>query len=117
MKYVIIFLFLFGIFSCKKVEKEKNIGFIHENYFAVSETDRKLDSVNNIIPEDSNKLQLIIKKDARFNDDYLTGGIHFMIEDSLKSYYLINYLEPLTLMCGNVDPLSKSDSIFIVKKT
>ncbi len=55
--------------------------------------------------------------DKRFNSDYSLGAINFLIEDNEKSYYVIKDLEPFILMCGNVDPMSKRDSINSINKS
>ena len=116
MKNAVFFTVLFLIFSCKKTEKEKYIGFIHENYFSVSEIERKLDSIVKATANDS--VHVIIDNNvnsAFYNKNYLLGSIHFLIEDSVKSYYAIRDLEPFILMCGNVPPFSKVDSLQMVE--
>ena len=84
---------------------------MNKNYFSVSENDRKIDSTLNIKVKDSVERPLPITYDKRYNPDYSIGAIHFLIEDKENSYYVIKDLEPFILMCGNVDPMSKRDSI------
>ncbi len=112
--YCIIFFILFC--SCKKNEKEINLTpLIHKSYFSVSENNRKIDSIRNIKKNDSLEI-LEINVDKRYNENYHIGAIHFLIQDSIKSFYLVNYLENEILMCGNVTPLSKNDSIRIISE-
>ena len=40
-----------------------------------------------------------------------------MIINEKQSYYLINYLEPQILMCGNVSPMTVKDSINAVNES
>jgi len=111
--FLTIILLLSG--CSKKQNDDGSKLLVHNNYFSVSENNRKLDSIKNNLQSDS--LEIIeIHKDKRYNDDYHIGAIHFMIYDSSKSYYLINYLENPVLMCGNLTALSREDSIKIVKK-
>jgi hypothetical protein len=116
MKVIYCILILILFYSCKKVEKEINLTpLIHKAYFSVSENDKKLDSTRNIKRNDSREI-LEINIDKRYNKDYHIGGIHFLIQDSTKSYYFINYLENQVIICGNISPLLKEDSIKIINE-
>lgn len=112
VSYILILLILF--YSCNKDKNEINLTpLIHKKYFSVSENDKKLDSIRSIKRNES--LEIIeINTDKRYNKQYHIGGIHFLIEDSIKSYYLVNYLENPILICGNIPPLSENDSIKIL---
>lgn len=106
------------ILSCKETAEDKKDGnpFVNKNYFSVSEYDGKIDSTRiNFVNDSLQILDNII--DKRFNPNYSLGAIHFLIEDNEKSYYVVKDLEPFILMCGNVDPMSKSDSINSIKKS
>ena len=96
IKYNLLIFILF--FSCKKKENEIVLNpLIHKNYFSVSENDKKLDSIRNNQKSEYPEINI----DKRYNKQYHLGGIHFLIEDSLRSYYLINYVKNPVLMCGN----------------
>lgn len=112
MNRILTFSIILLILSCKKTTEDKKDGnpFVNKNYFSVSEYDRKADSTRiNFVNDSLQILDNII--DKRFNADYSLGAIHFLIEDNEKSYYVVKDLEPFILMCGNVDPMSKRDSI------
>ena len=113
MNRILTFSIFLLILSCKKTAEDKKDGnpFVNKNYFSVSEYDRKVDSTLNIKVKDSVERPLPITYDKRYNPDYSIGAIHFLIEDKENSYYVIKDLEPFILMCGNVDPMSKRDSI------
>lgn len=111
IKYNLLIFILF--FSCKKKENEIVLNpLIHKNYFSVSENDKKLDSIRNNQKSEYHEINI----DKRYNKQYHLGGIHFLIEDSLRSYYLINYVKNPVLMCGNIPPFSKIDSAKIVNE-
>lgn len=115
MKLTYIFSAFLLICSCKKIENEKNLTLAHKEYFSISENNQKLDSIKNIRKDSREALEIHL--DKRFNTNYHMGGIHFLIEDSIKSYYLVNYLENPFMMCGNIEPLSKQDSINLVNES
>ena len=118
MNRILTFSIFLLILSCKKTAEDKKDGnpFVNKNYFSVSEYDRKVDSTRiNFVNDSLQILDNII--DKRFNSDYSLGAIHFLIEDNEKSYYVIKDLEPFILMCGNVDPMSKRDSINSINKS
>jgi len=110
-KIILIFINLFILLSCtEKLKKKDSSLIVHKKYFSVSENNKKIDSIENI-PLSHDREQLRIIKDKRFNEDYHIGAIHFLIINEKQSYYLINYLEPQILMCGNVSPMTVKDSI------
>ena len=110
-KIILIFINLFILLSCtEKLKKKDSSLIVHKKYFSVSENNKKIDSIENI-PLSHDREQLRIIKDKRFNENYHTGAIHFLIINEKQSYYLINYLEPQILMCGNVSPMTVKDSI------
>lgn len=118
MNRILIFSIFLLILSCKKTAEDKKNGnpFVNKNYFSVSEYDRKVDSTRiNFVNDSLQILDNII--DKRFNSDYSIGAIHFLIEGNEKSYYVIKDLDPFILMCGNVDPISKRDSINSINKS
>ena len=117
MRFLIFILFLFLIFGCKNKQEENKLNLlVHKNYFSISENDRKIDSINKIPRSDSREF-LEIKKDPLYNEDYHIGAIHFLIVDSTKSFYLINSLENPVLICGNISPLTKQDSLRKVRES
>lgn len=113
MNRFLLFLICFTILSCRKSTEEKKAGnpFVHKNYFSIAEYDRKIDSISPTKLNDSIERPPPFPIDKRFNSNYSLGAIHFLIEDNEKSYYVIKDLEPLILMCGYMDPMSKKDSI------
>ena len=116
-KIILIFINLFILLSCtEKLNKKDSNLIVHKRYFSVSENNKKIDSIENI-PLSHDREQLRIIKDKRFNEDYHTGAIHFLIINEKQSYYLINYLEPQILMCGNVPPMTVKDSINTVNES
>ena len=118
MNQILTFSIFLLILSCKETAEDKKDGnlFVNKNYFSVSEYDRKVDSTRiNFVNDSLQILDNII--DKRFNSDYSLGAINFLIEDNEKSYYVIKDLEPFILMCGNVDPMSKRDSINSINKS
>ena len=118
MNRILTFSIFLLILSCKKTAEDKKDGnpFVNKNYFSVSEYDRKVDSTRiNFVNDSLQILDNII--DKRFNSDYSLGAIHFLIEDNEKSYYVVKDLEHFILMCGNVDPMSKRDSINSINKS
>ena len=116
-KIILIFINLFILLSCtEKLNKKDSNLIVHKRYFSVSENNKKIDSIENI-PLSHDREQLRIIKDKRFNEDYHTGAIHFLIINEKQSYYLINYLEPQILMCGNVSPMTVKDSINAVNES
>ena len=118
MNRILTFSIFLLILSCKKTAEDKKDGnpFVNKNYFSVSEYDRKVDSTRiNFVNDSLQILDNII--DKRFNSYYSLGAIHFLIEDNEKSYYVVKDLDPFILMCGNVDPMSKRDSINSIKKS
>lgn len=115
MKLLYFFSIFLLICSCKKNEYEKNLTLAHKEYFSISENNQKLDSIKNIRKDSRETLEIHL--DKKYNTNYHIGGIHFLIEDSITSYYLINYLENPILMCGNIDPLSKQDSINLINES
>ena len=119
MNRILTFSIFLLILSCKKILEEKKDGnpYVNKNYFSVSEYDGKIDSLSNIKLNDSIETPPPITFDKRYNSDYSLGAIHFLIEDNEKSYYVIKDLEPFILMCGNVDPMSKRDSINSIIKS
>ena len=119
MNRILTFSIFLLILSCKKTAEDKKDGnpFVNKNYFSVSENDRKIDSTLNIKVKDSVERPLPITYDKKYNPDYSIGAIHFLIEDNEKSYYVIKDLEPFILICGNVDPMSKRDSINSINKS
>lgn len=119
MNRILLFSIFFLLVGCKKTAEEKKDGnpFVNKNYFSVSEYDGKIDSISNINVNDSIERPPPITIDKKFNSDYSLGAIHFLIEDNGKSYYVIKDLEPLILMCGNMDPMSKQDSINSVNRS
>ena len=116
-KTFLIVLNIFLMLSCTdKLKKEDSNLIVHKKYFSVSENDKKIDSIKNIpLSPDLEQLQII--KDKRFNEDYHIGAIHFLIINEKQSYYLINYLKPQILICGNVAPMTVKDSIRAVNKS
>ena len=117
LKYDFLILTLILFLGCKKSENKDELNsLIHKNYFSVTENNNKLDSIRNIKRNDSIEV-IEINNDKRFNSHYYLGGIHFLITDSLNSYYLINYLENPILMCGNIPQISKIDSVKIVNES
>lgn len=116
-KIILIFINLFILLSCtEKLKKKDSSLIVHKKYFSVSENNKKIDSIENI-PLSHDREQLRIIKDKRFNENYHTGAIHFLIINEKQSYYLINYLEPQILMCGNVSPMTVKDSINAVNES
>ena len=116
-KIILIFINLFILLSCtEKLKKKDSNLIVHKRYFSVSENNKKIDSIENI-PLSHDREQLRIIKDKRFNENYHTGAIHFLIINEKQSYYLINYLEPQILMCGNVSPMTVKDSINAVNES
>ena len=116
-KIILIFINLFILLSCtEKLKKKDSSLIVHKKYFSVSENNKKIDSIDNI-PRSPDREQLRIIKDKRFNEDYHIGAVHFLIINEKQSYYLINYLEPQILMCGNVPPMNVKDSINAVNKS
>lgn len=113
MSKIILLSFLFLVLSCTKSVEEKKDGnrFVNKYYFSVSENDLKIDSILKIKLNDSIERPPPFPIDKRFNSDYSVGAIHFLIENNEKSFYVIKDLEPLILMCGNIDPMSKQDCI------
>ena len=110
-KIILIFINLFILLGCtEKLKKKDSNLIVHKRYFSVSENNKKIDSIENI-PLSHDREQLRIIKDKRFNEVYHIGAIHFLIINEKQSYYLINYLEPQILMCGNVSPMTVKDSI------
>ena len=115
-KIILIFINLFILLSCtEKLKKKDSSLIVHKKYFSVSENNKKIDSIDNI-PRSPDREQLRIIKDKRFNEVYHIGAIHFLIINEKQSYYLINYLEPQILMCGNVPPMNVKDSINAVNE-
>lgn len=119
MNRILTFSIFLLILSCKETAEDKKDGnpFVNKNYFSVSEYDLKIDSASNIKLNDSIERPPPITFDKRYNSDYSLGAIHFLIEDSENSYYVVKNLEPFILMCGNVDPMSKRDSINSIIKS
>ncbi len=116
-KIILIFINLFILLSCtEKLNKKDSNLIVHKRYFSVSENNKKIDSINNI-PLSSDREQLRIIKDKRLNEDYHIGAVHFLIINEKQSYYLINYLEPQILMCGNASPMTVKDSIKSVNES
>ena len=116
-KIILIFINLFILLGCtEKLKKKDSNLIVHKRYFSVSENNKKIDSIENI-PLSHDREQLRIIKDKRFNENYHTGAIHFLIINEKQSYYLINYLEPQILMCGNVSPMTVKDSINAVNES
>ena len=116
-KIILIFINLFILLSCtEKLKKKDSSLIVHKKYFSVSENNKKIDSIDNI-PRSPDREQLRIIKDKRFNEDYYIGAVHFLIINEKQSYYLINYLEPQILMCGNVSPMTVKDSINAVNES
>ena len=116
-KIILIFINLFILLSCtEKLKKKDSSLIVHKKYFSVSENNKKIDSIDNI-PRSPDREQLRIIKDKRFNEDYHIGAVHFLIINEKQSYYLINYLEPQILMCGNVSPMTVKDSINAVNES
>ena len=116
-KIILIFINLFILLSCtEKLKKKDSSIIVHKKYFSVSENNKKIDSIDNI-PRSPDREQLRIIKDKRFNEVYHIGAIHFLIINEKQSYYLINYLEPQILMCGNVSPMTVKDSINAVNES
>ena len=116
-KIILIFINLFILLSCtEKLKKKDSNLIVHKRYFSVSENNKKIDSIENI-PLSHDREQLRIIKDKRFNEVYHIGAIHFLIINEKQSYYLINYLEPQILMCGNVSPMTVKDSINAVNES
>lgn len=116
-KIILIFINLFILLSCtEKLNKKDSNLIVHKRYFSVSENNKKIDSIENI-PLSHDREQLRIIKDKRFNEVYHIGAIHFLIINEKQSYYLINYLEPQILMCGNVPPMTVKDSINTVNES
>ena len=115
-KIILIFINLFILLSCtEKLNKKDSNLIVHKRYFSVLENNKKIDSIENI-PLSHDREQLRIIKDKRFNEVYHIGAIHFLIINEKQSYYLINYLEPQILMCGNVSPMTVKDSINAVNE-
>ena len=116
-KIILIFINLFILLGCtEKLKKKDSNLIVHKRYFSVSENNKKIDSIENI-PLSHDREQLRIIKDKRFNEVYHIGAIHFLIINEKQSYYLINYLEPQILMCGNVPPMTVKDSINTVNES
>ena len=115
-KIILIFINLFILLGCtEKLKKKDSNLIVHKRYFSVSENNKKIDSIENI-PLSHDREQLRIIKDKRFNEVYHIGAIHFLIINEKQSYYLINYLEPQILMCGNVPPMTVKYSINAVNE-
>ena len=115
-KTLLISIILFILLNCTKtINNEDSKSIVHKKYFSVSENNKKIDSINNI-PLSSDREQLRIIKDKRLNEGYHIGAVHFLIINEKQSYYLINYLEPQILMCGNVPPMTVKDSINTVNE-
>lgn len=115
MKEIIIFSIIFTLISCeksKKIQEEKDI-LIKSNYFSVSENNLKLDSLSNV--HKKNSLE-VLEFDEKYNENYIIGAIHFLIVDKNNSFFVVNYLEPFILMCGNTEELTSRDSINFVNK-
>ncbi|MFC6269293.1 hypothetical protein [Frigoriflavimonas asaccharolytica] len=112
MRIAFIF-FILIISSCNKKEIVKEYPLIHERYFSVSELEGKIDSIGKIKKIKSGG------PPPEFGDEidkrYLLGAIHFIVEDSLKSRYVINYLEP-SMMNYLIIPPSKEDSLFQIQE-
>ena len=119
MNQILTFSIFLLILSCKETAEDKKDGnlFVNKNYFSVSEYDGKIDSLSNVKVNDSIETPPPITFDKRYNSDYSLGAIHFLIEDNEKSYYVVKDLEHFILMCGNVDPMSKRDSINSINKS
>ena len=116
-KIILIFINLFILLGCtEKLKKKDSNLIVHKRYFSVLENNKKIDSIENI-PLSHDREQLRIIKDKRFNEVYHIGAIHFLIINEKQSYYLINYLEPQILMCGNVSPMTVKDSINAVNES
>lgn len=116
-KIILIFINLFILLSCtEKLNKKDSNLIVHKRYFSVLENNKKIDSIENI-PLSHDREQLRIIKDKRFNEVYHIGAIHFLIINEKQSYYLINYLEPQILMCGNISPMTVKDSINAVNES
>ena len=116
-KILLISINLFILLNCTKtIKNEDSKLIVHKKYFSVSENNKKIDSIDNI-PRSPDREQLRIIKDKRFNEDYYIGAVHFLIINEKQSYYLINYLEPQILMCGNVSPMTVKDSINAVNES
>jgi hypothetical protein len=116
-KIILIIINLFILLGCtEKLKKKDSNLIVHKRYFSVSENNKKIDSIENI-PLSHDREQLRIIKDKRFNEVYHIGAIHFLIINEKQSYYLINYLEPQILMCGNVSPMTVKDSINTVNES
>ncbi|WHF52311.1 hypothetical protein QGN23_03295 [Chryseobacterium gotjawalense] len=118
MNKLLLLSILFIILSCKKtteVKNDENI-LVNKNYFSVSENDRKIRRHTNYEVKDTVEMPEAIYSDKRLNEDYALGGIHFLIENNEKSYYVINYLEPFVSMCGTMDRMTKQDSINAVNR-
>ena len=116
MRLAIFLTIIFLLSGCSKKQNDDDLKLlVHKNYFSVSENNRKIDSIKN--NRESDSLEIIeIREDKRYNDHYHIGAIHFIISDSSKSFYLINYLENPVLICGNLTALSREDSIKVVNK-
>lgn len=119
MNRILTFSIFLFILSCKKTAEDKKDGnpFVNKNYFSVSENNRKIDSTLNIKVKDSVERPLPITYDKRYNPVYSIGAIHFLIENNEKSYFVIKDLEPIILICGNIDPMSKRDSINLINNS
>lgn len=116
MRLAIFLTIIFLLSGCSKKQNDDDLKLlVHKNYFSVSENNRKIDSIKN--NRESDSLEIIeIREDKRYNDHYHIGAIHFIISDSSKSFYLVNYLENPVLICGNLTALSREDSIKVVNK-
>jgi len=114
MKYLIQFLIIITIVSCHKDDKKIK----PKNYFSISENKAKQDSVIKNLEKDSTKeLPPLPRIDKKLNLDYQLGAIHFMILDTITSYYYVNKLESDFMMCGNdFIPFNKKDSLNYIKR-
>ena len=115
MKYLIQFLIITTIVSCHKDDKKIN----PKNYYSISENKAKQDSLIKNIEKDSNReLPPLPAIDKKLNLNYQIGAIHFMILDTITTYYYVNKLESDFMMCGNdYMPFNKKDSLNYIKRS
>ncbi|MGH1516212.1 hypothetical protein [Chryseobacterium sp. JK1] len=116
MKFIISILFFVLLFNCSKTKEKEDRLLIPENDFSVSDFDKKIDSLKQAYKNDSLKIIMPHEFDKRFNKNYLSGSIHFLIIDKNKSFYVIKSLKSNFSMCLNTAPFSKQDSIYLIEQ-
>ena len=97
-KSIYLTVILFSIISCNKPKEE---------YFSITENNRKMDSIYKEMIEQGFVAEFDINQLLNYN--YSMGSIHFLIYDSVDSYYRINNLNNTLLFCGNNNEFIEED--------